>query len=144
MIVSIPMTADEKLWELKLQVVSDQIGNLGRKLDDKLGGLSEALKSNNAAFVKILDDHEGRLRKQSEIDSAQGAEISNIRVQISNLEGQMRALSLLIENANKREEDRLSKETGFWQKAAFELLKVVMAAGTGGGAVYIGKALRLF
>jgi hypothetical protein len=135
---------DERVWELKLQNVSDQLGNLSKKLDEKIDGLVETVKLGNLSFVKILDDHESRLRKQADVDSNQAQELSALREKIAWFGGELAAVRLLVEGISKKQEERISSENAELKKLAWELLKMLMAAGTGGGAVYVAKMMRLF
>lgn len=135
---------DERIWELKLQHVSEQIGSLSKQVDDKLSGLAEVLKSVNENFVKILDDHEGRLRKQAEVDSNQASEISQLREKMAWFGGELTAVKVIMEKIDKKQEERLASENDNLKKISWELFKIVMAAGTGGGAVYAAKSMGLF
>lgn len=141
--MALPMP-DEKIWELKLQIVVDQIKTLSDKVDDKLNGLAEVLKSVNENFVKILDDHENRLRAQAAVDSSQAQEISALREKIASFSGELNTFKIYIQRIEERQQERLSSENDNLKKLALKLLEYILVGGASGGAVYAAHVMRLY
>lgn len=138
------MTTEDRLWESKLQNVLDKLDNLSVSVSRDIGHLTDSVKTNFAQLVRMVEDHEQRLRKQAEIDGAQGTDISNLRVQVTELKGEIKEIKTILETRDQRDNDIKNREIGRWQSISIELLKIVLAAGAGGGTVYAAHVLRLF
>lgn len=135
---------DERIFEIKLQHVTVLIENLSKQVDDKLNGLGEVLKTVNENFVKILDDHESRLRAQAAVDSSQSQEISALRERIASFSGELATFKVYIERIEERQQERLEKENSDLKKFALKLVEYILVGGAGAGSAYAAHLMRLF
>lgn len=141
-----------KLVELSFSRILDRVEGVSKEMNAKVDGLSQAVERGNQEFRRIVDDHESRLREQAKIDSKQGEDIANLRVEFERGLGEMRAdaanmrgeiinLRSALVAIKTHQEKQSEQQLGFWQKIAIEGVKFAVFGGMAGGVVV--AALRM-
>lgn len=143
---NVPSTVpDERLWEEKISSVVMKIDYLAKSIESNLHTLGRTVEDSNKSIVKILDDHEFRLRESVKVDGDQGRDIATLRVQVAEVQGQITALNVRIGTVLETMESNKRAELGTWQRVSLELMKMLLFGGSAGGATLGAlKLLGLF
>lgn len=136
--MTVPMvnSPEEQLWQERINGIGGKIENLARTVELQLSSVSRVVEEGNRSIQRILDDHEARLREQNKTDGMQAQEIAALRVQVSDLKGEVGALSVKMDTVVKNQDERRERELHGWRNWGFELLKYVLLGGSAGGIVY--------
>lgn len=138
------MDTERQITDLKIDNLTSQIQGLTRSFDEKIANLINTVKDGNQNIFKLLDDHETRLREQAKTDSQQGNEISTLREKFAELKGQVDRIEMRQIQQEQRDQERSEKENSDLRRIAWDLGKMVLAAGGGAGGAYIAHLLRVF
>lgn len=105
------------------------------RVSDKVDNLTTLMDRNFGELRNMVNDHEQRLRKQSEVDGAQAKDISDLRVSIETLNGKITGLAADVASLKQAEGDRSKSELGFWQRMAIEAVRFAVFGGAAGGVI---------